>query len=107
MEPLEAAGVTILGTSPDAIDIAEDRKRFEALSRELNVTQPANGTAVDVEGALKIAARVGYPVLVRMPRGDPWAGEYPNTAAPDEQAALIYKNLSGYELKELFKNCTF
>jgi len=62
---LEAAGVEILGTSPDAIDIAEDRKRFEALSRELDVTQPANGTAVDVEGALKIAARVGYPVLVR------------------------------------------
>jgi carbamoyl-phosphate synthase large subunit len=62
---LEAAGVEILGTSPDAIDIAEDRQRFEALSRELNVTQPANGTAVDVEGALKIAARVGYPVLVR------------------------------------------
>jgi carbamoyl-phosphate synthase large subunit len=62
---LEAAGAVILGTSPDAIDIAEDRRRFEALSRELNVNQPPNGTAVDVEGALKIGARVGYPVLVR------------------------------------------
>jgi carbamoyl-phosphate synthase large subunit len=62
---LEAAGVEILGTSPDAIDIAEDRRRFEALSRELNVAQPANGTAVDVEGALEVASRVGYPVLVR------------------------------------------
>ncbi len=62
---LEAAGVTILGTSPDAIDIAEDRQRFEAVTRELGVTQPPNGTAVDVEGAIAVANRVGYPVLVR------------------------------------------
>ncbi len=62
---LEAAGVTILGTSPDAIDVAEDRRRFEALARELGVTQPANGTAVDVEEAVAVANRIGYPVLVR------------------------------------------
>jgi len=62
---LEAAGVNILGTSPEAIDIAEDRKRFEALSRELGVTQPANGTVTDVAAAVAVADRIGYPVLVR------------------------------------------
>ncbi len=62
---LEAAGVTVLGTTPEAIDIAEDRKRFEALSRELGVTQPANGTVTDVEDAVAVAERIGYPVLVR------------------------------------------
>ena len=62
---LEQAGVPILGTSPDAIDIAEDRRRFEALSRRLGVRQPANGTVVDVEGAVEVAAEVGYPVLAR------------------------------------------
>ncbi|MDH3199136.1 MAG: carbamoyl-phosphate synthase large subunit, partial [Candidatus Krumholzibacteria bacterium] len=62
---LEAAGVPILGTSPDAIDAAEDRRRFEAVARELGVTQPANGTATDVEGAVAAAGRIGYPVLVR------------------------------------------
>lgn len=62
---LEAAGVRILGTSPDAIDLAEDRKRFDELARKLNVKQPENGTATSVEGALEIAQRTGYPVLVR------------------------------------------
>ncbi len=62
---LEAAGVTILGTSPDAIDLAEDRKLFDQVARKLNVRQPENGTATSVEGALEIAARTGYPVLVR------------------------------------------
>jgi carbamoyl-phosphate synthase large subunit len=62
---LEAAGVRILGTSPDAIDAAEDRGRFEALARELGVTQPPSGTATSVEEAVTVAARVGYPVLVR------------------------------------------
>ncbi|HET7025152.1 MAG TPA: carbamoyl-phosphate synthase large subunit [Gemmatimonadales bacterium] len=62
---LEAAGVTILGTSPDAIDAAEDRGRFEALARELGVAQPPSGTARSVEDAVAVAARVGYPVLVR------------------------------------------
>ncbi len=62
---LEAAGVTILGTSPDAIDIAEDRRRFEALVRELGIAQPPNGTADTVDAAVAVAERIGYPVLVR------------------------------------------
>jgi carbamoyl-phosphate synthase large subunit len=62
---LEAAGVTILGTSPDAIDIAEDRRRFEQIARELNITQPPSGTATSTDEAAAVAARVGYPVLVR------------------------------------------
>jgi carbamoyl-phosphate synthase large subunit len=62
---LEAAGVPILGTSPDAIDVAEDRRRFEALSRSLGVAQPANGTAMTLEEAVAVASRIGYPVLVR------------------------------------------
>src|SRR3989449_5762029 len=64
-KPLEAAGVTVLGTSPDAIDIAEDRERFEALADELSVTQPPNGIARSVEEAVGVAQRIGYPVLVR------------------------------------------
>ncbi|MFN8667164.1 MAG: carbamoyl-phosphate synthase large subunit [Gemmatimonadaceae bacterium] len=62
---LEAAGVKILGTTPDAIDIAEDRKRFEAVARALGVRQPDAGTATSVEEAVTIAASIGYPVLVR------------------------------------------
>jgi carbamoyl-phosphate synthase large subunit len=62
---LEAAGVRILGTSPDAIDIAEDRRRFEAIARELGIAQPPSGTATSTEEALEIAERLGYPVLVR------------------------------------------
>jgi carbamoyl-phosphate synthase large subunit len=54
-----------LGTSPDSIDIAEDRERFEALARRLGVTQPANGTARSVAEAVAVAQRIGYPVLVR------------------------------------------
>jgi len=64
-KPLEAAGVSILGTPPDSIDVAEDRERFEALARRLGVTQPANGTARSVADAVKVAQRIGYPVLVR------------------------------------------
>jgi carbamoyl-phosphate synthase large subunit len=63
--PLEAAGVTILGTSPDSIDAAEDRRRFEKIARDLGVEQPPNGTATSVEGAVEAATRIGYPVLVR------------------------------------------
>jgi carbamoyl-phosphate synthase large subunit len=63
--PLEAAGVAILGTSPDAIDIAEDRRRFEKIVRELALTQPPNGTATSVDEAVEAAERIGYPVLVR------------------------------------------
>ncbi len=62
---LEAAGVPILGTSPDAIDAAEDRRRFEALARELGVAQPPSGTADSLAEALEVAARIGYPILVR------------------------------------------
>jgi carbamoyl-phosphate synthase large subunit len=62
---LEAAGVRILGTSPDAIDIAEDRRRFEKIARELSIEQPANGTATSVDEAVAIADMIGYPVLVR------------------------------------------
>ncbi|HEY6808574.1 MAG TPA: carbamoyl-phosphate synthase large subunit [Gemmatimonadales bacterium] len=64
-KPLEAAGIPILGTSPDAIDVAEDRQRFEALARSLGVNQPANGTARSVEEAVAVAERIGYPVLIR------------------------------------------
>jgi carbamoyl-phosphate synthase large subunit len=62
---LEREGVAILGTSPDAIDAAEDRGRFEAMTRELGVAQPPSGVAHSVDEALAVAARVGYPVLVR------------------------------------------
>jgi carbamoyl-phosphate synthase large subunit len=62
---LEAEGVPILGTSPDAIDAAEDRGRFGALLDELGIPRPEYGTASSVEEALEITRRVGYPVLVR------------------------------------------
>jgi carbamoyl-phosphate synthase large subunit len=62
---LEAAGVRILGTSPDAIDIAEDRRRFDKIARELGVTQPRNGTATNADEAVAVAESIGYPVLVR------------------------------------------
>ena len=64
-KPLEAAGVSVLGTSPDSIDVAEDRGRFEALADRLGVTQPANGTARSVAEAVTVAERIGFPVLVR------------------------------------------
>jgi carbamoyl-phosphate synthase large subunit len=62
---LEREGVAILGTSPEAIDLAEDRGRFEAITRELGVAQPPSGIAHSVEEAVAVAERVGYPVLVR------------------------------------------
>ena len=62
---LEAAGVPIWGTSPEAIDLAEDRERFGALLRELAIPQPENGTAVNLAEALIVARRIGYPVVVR------------------------------------------
>jgi carbamoyl-phosphate synthase large subunit len=62
---LEREGVKILGTSPEAIDLAEDRGRFEAITRELGVAQPPSGVAFSVDDAVAVAARVGYPVLVR------------------------------------------
>jgi len=63
--PLERAGVPILGTSPDAIDRAEDRERFEALLEELRLERPPAGIARSPEEAEKVAAKLGYPVLLR------------------------------------------
>jgi carbamoyl-phosphate synthase large subunit len=63
--PLLDAGVTILGTSPDSIDLAEDRRRFSQLLWDLGVPQPASGTAVSREEAREVAQRIGYPVVVR------------------------------------------
>nr|WP_295660168.1 carbamoyl-phosphate synthase large subunit [Polymorphobacter sp.] len=62
---LKAAGIPILGTSPDNIDLAEDRERFAALVERLGLRQPNNGIAVDRTAAVAIAERVGYPVLMR------------------------------------------
>ncbi|HEY7163514.1 MAG TPA: carbamoyl-phosphate synthase large subunit, partial [Candidatus Binatia bacterium] len=63
--PLERAGVKIIGTSPDSIDLAEDRERFSDLLKQLGIRQPDNGLARSAEAAYEIAARLGYPVLVR------------------------------------------
>jgi carbamoyl-phosphate synthase large subunit len=63
--PLEKGGVKILGTSPDSIDRAEDRKRFQKVIKKLKLIQPKNDTAVSFEEAEKIAKRIGYPVVVR------------------------------------------
>ena len=63
--PLEKAGVKIVGTTPDAIDRAEDRKRFSELVVKLGLVQPENGIAVNVEEAKAVAEKIGYPVLVR------------------------------------------
>ena len=62
---LEAAGVPILGTTPDAIDLAEDRERFQQLLHKLNLKQPENGIARSVKEAFDIADRIGFPVVVR------------------------------------------
>ena len=62
---LQYAGVPIVGTSPDSIDLAEDRKRFGDLLSKLDIPQPQNGTAVALEEARAVARQIGYPVLVR------------------------------------------
>ena len=62
---LEAAGVPIIGTSPESIDLAEDRKRFGEILEELKLECPPGSTAFSVEDARKVAAEIGYPVLVR------------------------------------------
>jgi len=62
---LQRAGVPIVGTSPESIDLAEDRKRFGGLLNELQIPQPQNGTAVNIEEARAVAKLIGYPVLVR------------------------------------------
>ncbi len=63
--PLERAGVPILGTSPDAIDRAEDRKRFKELLHKLGLRQPQSDTALSVDEAINAANIIGYPVMVR------------------------------------------
>ncbi len=62
---LERAGAPIIGTSVDAIDMAEDRERFQVLVERLGLRQPANGTALDLNQAIHVARRIDYPVLVR------------------------------------------
>ncbi|MBM3715759.1 MAG: carbamoyl-phosphate synthase large subunit, partial [Actinobacteria bacterium] len=62
---IEAAGYTILGTSPAAIDLAEERELFSRLLDDAGLIAPRNGTAIDVEGAVEVAEEIGYPVLVR------------------------------------------
>ncbi|MGW8303002.1 MAG: carbamoyl-phosphate synthase large subunit, partial [Desulfobacterales bacterium] len=62
---LHAAGVPILGTQPESIDRAEDRKLFQAMLNKLGLIQPANGTAVTIKEALHVAETIGYPVVVR------------------------------------------
>ncbi|MDG2376554.1 MAG: carbamoyl-phosphate synthase large subunit, partial [Woeseiaceae bacterium] len=62
---LEVAGAPIIGTSPDSIDLAEDRERFQQLVEELGLKQPPNRTARNTEEALSMAADVGYPIVVR------------------------------------------
>ncbi|HBS20894.1 MULTISPECIES: carbamoyl-phosphate synthase large subunit [Thalassospira] len=62
---LEKAGIPILGTSPDSIDLAEDRDRFQELIHKLGLKQPANGIARSVDEAVKIAEGIGYPIVIR------------------------------------------
>ncbi len=64
-QALEDEGIPILGTSPDAIDLAEDRERFAALVEKLGLKQPANGIARSRDEAVAVANRIGYPVLMR------------------------------------------
>jgi carbamoyl-phosphate synthase large subunit len=63
--PLEKQGAKILGTSPDSIDKAEDRKRFAEIVEKLGIPQPPNGTAMSIEEAKDVARKLGYPVLIR------------------------------------------
>jgi len=63
--PLEKAGVKILGTTPDSIDRAEDRERFRDMLAKLNLLQAPNGAAINIDGARRIARRIGYPLILR------------------------------------------
>ncbi len=87
--PLMRAGVPILGTSPDAIDRAEDRERFQALIEKLNLIQPPNGTAKNLKEALLVAENIEYPVVVR-----------PSYVLGGRAMAVVYDS---EELKEYFK----
>lgn len=64
-QELEAAGVPIIGTSPEAIDRAEDRERFQQMIQRLNLKQPPNATVRSTEEAMKVAGDIGYPLVVR------------------------------------------
>ena len=64
-EELEIVGVNILGTSPESIDLAEDRKRFKEVMTKLGIPQPESGTAISLEEALEVAQDIGYPLMVR------------------------------------------
>ncbi|UOQ60826.1 carbamoyl-phosphate synthase large subunit [Leucobacter rhizosphaerae] len=64
-QPLKDAGIPILGTTPEAIDLAEERGAFSRILEQAGLTAPRNGTAIDKEGAIRIAEEIGYPVLVR------------------------------------------
>ncbi|XPP25984.1 MAG: carbamoyl-phosphate synthase large subunit [Leucobacter sp.] len=64
-QPLKDAGVPILGTTPEAIDLAEERGAFSGILEQAGLLSPRNGTAIDEEGAIRIAEEIGYPVLVR------------------------------------------
>ncbi len=81
------AGVPVIGTSPESIDLAEDRKRFGKLLRELEIPQPANGTAMSVRRATEVARKISYPVLVR-----------PSYVLGGRAMAIIYdeESLEGY-----------
>ena len=79
--PLERAGVPIIGTSPDNIDLAEDRKRFGALTTELGIPHPAHGTVFSLEEAYTVANGIGYPVLVR-----------PSYVLGGRNMAIVYDN---------------
>ena len=81
--PLLEAGVPIIGTSPESIDLAEDRRRFGDLLSRLEIAQPRNGTANSVEEARRVAAEIGFPILVR-----------PSYVLGGRAMAIIYDNKS-------------
>ncbi|HAJ95959.1 MAG TPA: carbamoyl phosphate synthase large subunit, partial [Actinobacteria bacterium] len=90
--PLQEAGVNILGTSPDSIDLAEDRKKFGNVLKKLDILQPENGTALNEKEAIKIAESIGYPVLVR-----------PSYVLGGRAMSIVYNKDS---LKSYVKNAT-
>ena len=91
---LEKAGVPILGTKPAAIDMAEDRRRFGAALKQLKILAPESGIAKDAASALKIARRIGYPVMVR-----------PSYVLGGRAMEVLYDDASlSYYLEREFKN---